>query len=156
MGKRTRKAECLRYIRAEDYCLSMKDMTVAAIIKAYLTELTEEAALEQMEMVLSPELRACFDEDVRNPGRPDEVKVIYNAEELAALIDKATAAAGISAMEWKANEGEEILKTVIDYIRKDVLPNLSGKNYVLGMPTEMEDFLLDCWHTLRRCLRNKY
>ncbi len=149
MGKKSKKAECLRYVRAENYFLNMEDMTVAAIIKAYLTELTEEAALKQLELVLTPTFRSCFDESLENPPWPDDVKNVYNTDELAALIDEAAEAAGIAAMEWKADEGEKILETVIEYIRKDVLLRLSGQNYVLNIPVELKDFLLECWHYLR-------
>ncbi len=50
------------------------------------------------------------------------------------MIDSAVAQAKAAAMEWKAGEGERLLKEVIEYIRNGVLPNLSGEKYVAIMP----------------------
>lgn len=118
----------LRDVHADEYGFGMEDLTVAAMLKAYLQQLTEEAAVETLRSVVRPE------------G--------INTEELARLIDNARVVAAISADTWRAQEGERVLKNTIEYMRDKLLPTLSGEKYVGSMPAEMTKFLTDCWLTV--------
>ena len=53
--------------------------------------------------------------------------------------------AAISADAWQAQEGEQLLKKTIEYMRDKLLPTLSGERYVDTMPAQMAKFLTDCW-----------
>ena len=115
----------LRGVHADEYGFGISDLTVAAMLKAYLQQMKEEAAAEALSRVVKPE------------G--------INKTELAALIDNARAAAVISADAWQAEEGEQLLKNTIAYMRDNLFPALSGERYVAEMPGEMTKFLTDCW-----------
>ena len=118
----------LRDVHADEYGFGIADLTVAAMLKAYLQQLTEEATVEALGRV------------VRRDG--------IDTEELAALIDNARVVAAISADAWQAQEGERVLKNTIEYMRDKLLPALSGERYVATMPAEMTKFLTDCWLTV--------
>lgn len=118
----------LRDVHADEYGFGIADLTVAAMLKAYLQQQTEEAAVEALSRVV----------------RPDGI----DTEELAALIDNARVVAAISADAWQAQEGERVLKNTIEYMRDKLLPALSGEKYVGSMPAEMTKFLTDCWLTV--------
>ena len=118
----------LRDVHADEYGFRIADLTVAAMLKAYLQQLKEEAAVEALSRV------------VRRDG--------IDTEELAALIDNARVVAAISADAWQAQEGERVLKNTIEYMRDNLLPALSGERYVAEMPEEMSKFLTDCWLTV--------
>ena len=118
----------LRDVHADEYGFGIADLTVAAMLKAYLRQLTEEAAVEALSRV------------VGENG--------IDTEELAALIDNARVVAAISADAWQAQEGERVLKNTIEYMRDKLLPALSGERYVATMPAEMTKFLTDCWLTV--------
>ena len=118
----------LRGVHADEYGFGISDLTVAAMLKAYLQQMKEEAAAEALKRV------------VKTEG--------INKTELAVLIDNARAAAVISADAWQAEEGEQLLKNTIEYMRDNLLPALSGERYVAEMPEEMNKFLTDCWLTV--------
>ncbi|MBP3802504.1 MAG: hypothetical protein J6I76_01205 [Oribacterium sp.] len=118
----------LRDVHADEYGFGIADLTVAAMLKAYLQQLKEEAAVEVLSRVV----------------RPDGI----DKEELAALIDNARVVAAISADAWQAQERERVLKNTIEYMRDKLLPALSGEKYVGSMPAEMTKFLTDCWLTV--------
>lgn len=118
----------LRGVHADEYGLRIGDLAVAAMLKAYLQQMKEEAAAEALKRV------------VKTEG--------INKTELAVLIDNARAAAVISADAWQAEEGELLLKNTIEYMRDNLFPALSGEKYVASMPTEMTKFLTDCWLTV--------
>lgn len=118
----------LRGVHAEEYGFGISDLTVAAMLKAYLQQMKEKAAVEALSRVV----------------KPKEI----NKTELAALIDNARAAAVISADAWQAEEGEQLLKNTIEYMRDNLFPALSGERYVAEMPEEMNKFLTDCWLTV--------
>ncbi len=141
-----RKTEILREIRPENYGFKMKDVTVAAIIKSYLMQMTEDAAIEQLGRIVNLSAEELY--EVKGQKISWEQQSALNGTELIRLIDSAAAEARVSAMEWKAGEGGGILKRVIEYIRNGVLPNLSGENYVTAMPVEMTKFLTDCWFSI--------
>ncbi len=143
-----RKTEILRDIRPENYGFKMKDVTVAAIIKSYLMQMTEDAAIEQLSRIVDPGVQDLCEVKEQNVSRMQQSAL--NGTELIQLIDSAAKEARAVAMEWKAGEGERLLKEVIEYIQNDVLPNLSGKNYVAAMPMEMVEFIKDCWFSIAR------
>lgn len=118
----------LRGVHADEYGFGISDLTVAAMLKAYLQQMKEEAAAEALKRV------------VKTEG--------INKTELAVLIDNARVAAVISADAWQAEEGEQLLKNTIEYMRDNLLPALSGERYVAEMPEEMNKFLTDCWLTV--------
>lgn len=118
----------LRGVHADEYGFGISDLTVAAMLKAYLQQMKEEAAAEALKRV------------VKTEG--------INKTELAVLIDNARVAAVISANAWQADEGEQLLKNTIEYMRDNLLPALSGERYVAEMPEEMNKFLTDCWLTV--------
>lgn len=111
----------LRDVHAEEYGMKLGDLTVAAMLKAYLQQMTEEAAVDALSRIVSP----------------DGV----NKAELAVLIDNARVVAAISADAWQAQDGERLLKNTIEYMRDSLFPALSGEKYVAVMPEEMCRFL---------------
>ena len=117
----------LRDVHADEYGFGIGDLAVAAMLKAYLQQLKEEAAAEALSRIM-------------NSGADG-----INTEELAKLIDNARVVAAISADVWQAQEGEVLLKNTIEYMRGNLLPALSGEKYVASMPVEMTKFLTDCW-----------
>jgi len=48
----------------------------------------------------------------------------------------------------KRNTGSPI-KKAIDYVKDDLLVNLSGERYVAAMPVEMAEFITDCYLYLK-------
>ena len=117
----------LRDVHADEYGFGIGDLAVAAMLKAYLQEMNEEAAVEALSRIV-------------NPGADG-----INTEELVVLIDNARVGAAISADAWQAQEGEVLMKNTIEYMRDNLLPALSGEKYVASMPMEMTKFLTDCW-----------
>ena len=120
----------LRDVHADEYGFGIGDLAVAAMLKAYLQQLKEDAAAGALSRIV-------------NSGADG-----INTEELAKLIDNARVVAAISADAWQAQEGEVLLKNTIEYMRGNLLPALSGEKYVASMPVEMTKFLTDCWLTV--------
>ena len=91
------------------------------MLKAYLQELNEEAAVETLSRIV-------------NPGADG-----INTEELVVLIDNARVVAAISADSWQAQEGEVLLKNTIEYmsaylqtLRAEVVPEELNRVRQLG------------------------
>ena len=72
-----------------------------------------------------------------------------DGKRLATLIDTARAAAAISAESWQKQADESPIKKAIDYVKDDLLVNLSGERYVAAMPVEMAEFITDCYLYLK-------
>ena len=137
------------------YCFKTSDIAVAALIHSYLNTLTEDAALEALEDIVSVDVR-----ELPAQSRPIRIRFIerlipqerwmtLDGKRLAALIDTARAAASISAESWQKQADESPIKKAIDYVKDDLLVNLSGERYVAAMPVEMAEFITDCYLYLR-------
>ena len=135
-------------VHAEEYGFKIGDMTVAAMIKAYLQQIAVDTVPEQLGRIVSPGVRNIRGGKVKDLGLEREAWVPIDGAAMAALIDNARETAAISASEWKAQKGERLLKKTIEYLRDDVFPGLSGKKYVASMPVEMAEFITDCWLAL--------
>ena len=81
--------------RIHAFGFQITDVIVAELVKSYILHMRVDAAREQMERVLNID-----EESSRSQTQP----VTVNVDELAALIENARAAAGIAAMEWKAQK----------------------------------------------------
>lgn len=138
----------LRDVHADEYGFSITDLTVAALIKAYLQTMKVEAVPEKLSLIVSPEMRDLRGGSVKGRRPAAEQWSGIDREALAALIDTARAAATISAMEWQAQPGEKLLGRTIEFMRDDLFPALDGKQYVTTMPVEMAEFITDCWLTV--------
>lgn len=138
----------LRDVYADKYGFNITDLTVAAMIKAYLQSMKVEVVPEELRKIVSPEMRDLRGGSVK--GRKLEVEQWsrIDRDALAALIDNARMAATISAMEWQAQPGENLLERTIEFMRDDLFPALDGKEYVASMPVEMAEFITDCWLTV--------
>ena len=139
----------LRDVHADEYGFTISDLTVAAMIKAYLQSIRAELVPEQLSRIVSPSVCGIRSGTVKDRKLPREQWSGINEDALAALIDDARAAATISAMEWQAQSGEKLLERTIEFMRDDLFPALDGKNYVASMPVEMAEFITDCWLTLK-------
>jgi hypothetical protein len=135
----------LRDVHADEYGFSITDLTVAALIKAYLQTLRAEVVPEELNRIVSSEIRELRGGTVKGRGLAAEQWSEIDCDALAMLIDTARTAATISAMEWKAQPGEKLLERTIAFMRDDLFPALDGKNYVESMPVEMAEFITDCW-----------
>lgn len=135
----------LRDVHADEYGFKIVDLTVAALIKAYLQQLKSEEAKEQLSRIISPGMKTLRGSTVKKRRLLTENWNAINGKALAELIDDARAAAAISAMEWKAQEGEQLLEQTIEFMRDNLFPMLSGEKYIRTMPVEMAEFLTDCW-----------
>ena len=135
----------LRDVRAEDYGFDTMDMTVAVLLKAYLQQMEPAIVPEVLDQIVSPGMRSIHGGTVKERTLAEDYWISIDGAKLASLIEDARAAAAISAMEWRAQEGENLLKMAIDYIRNDLIPSLSGEKYVVTMPKKMAEFITDCW-----------
>ena len=70
-------------------------------------------------------------------------------EELARLIDDAKTAAMTNAVGWQAQGGEQLLKSVILYLRNESFPIIKGEKYVEELPEEFAAFITDCWNDMQ-------
>ena len=135
----------LKNVRAEDYGFNLGDMTVAAMIKAYLQEMKADAVPETLGRIVSTNVHNLSGGTVKSRGLPKEAWYTLNGPELATLIDCAKFAAQVDAARWQAQKHERLLKKSVEYIRDDLFPGISGKRYVETMPVEMAEFITDCW-----------
>lgn len=135
----------LRDVYADKYGFNITDLTVAAMIKAYLQSMKVEVVPEELRKIVSPEMRTLRGGSVKERKMEVEQWRGIDRDAFAALIDDARTAATISAMEWKAQPGEKLLERTIAFMRDDLFPALDGKNYVESMPVEMAEFITDCW-----------
>ena len=138
----------LRDVYADKYGFNITDLTVAAMIKAYLQSMKVEVVPEELRKIVSPEMRALRGGSVKERKMEVEQWRGIDRDAFAALIDDARTAATISAMEWQAQLGENLLERTIEFMRDDLLPVLDGKEYVTSMPVEMAEFITDCWLTV--------
>lgn len=138
----------LRDVHADEYGFTITDLTVAALIKAYLQTMKVEAVPEELSRIVSPEMRGPCGGTVKKRRLAAERWSEIDREALADLIDTARAAATISAMEWQAQPGEKLLGRAIEFMRDELFPALDGKKYVASMPVEMAEFITDCWLTV--------
>ena len=140
--------EILKDVRAEDYGFNIMDMIIAVLLKAYLQQMESAIVPEVLDRIVSPGVRSIHGGTVKGRALAEAYWVTIDGTKLASLIEDARTAAAISAMEWRAQEGEDLLKMAIDYIRNDVIPSLSGEKYVASMPKKMAEFITDCWLAL--------
>ena len=138
----------LHDVYADKYGFNITDLTVAAMIKAYLQSMKVEVVPEELRKIVSPEMRALRGGSVKERKMEVEQWRGIDRDAFATLIDDARTAATISAMEWKAHPGEKLLERTIAFMRDDLFPALDGKNYVESMPVEMAEFITDCWLTV--------
>lgn len=138
----------LRDVYADKYGFNITDLTVAAMIKAYLQSMKVEVVPEELRKIVSPEMRTLRGGSVKERKMEVEQWRGIDRDAFAALIDDARTAATISAMEWQAQPGENLLERTIEFMRDDLLPVLDGKEYVASMPVEMAEFITDCWLTV--------
>ena len=138
----------LRDVYADKYGFNITDLTVAAMIKAYLHSMKVEVVPEELRKIVSPEMRALRGGSVKERKMEVEQWRGIDRDAFATLIDDARTAATISAMEWQAQLGENLLERTIEFMRDDLLPVLDGKEYVASMPVEMAEFITDCWLTV--------
>ncbi len=138
----------LRDVYADKYGFNITDLTVAAMIKAYLQSMKVEVVPEELRKIVSPEMRALRGGSVKERKMEVEQWRGIDRDAFATLIDDARTAATISAMEWQAQLGENLLERTIEFMRDDLLPVLDGKEYVTSMPVEMAEFITDCWLTV--------
>ena len=138
----------LRDVHADEYGFSITDLTVAAMIKAYLQSEKVDVVPEELRKIVSPEMQGLRGGTVKERKMEVEQWRGIDRDAFATLIDDARTAATISAMEWQAQLGENLLERTIEFMRDDLLPVLDGKEYVASMPVEMAEFITDCWLTV--------
>ena len=117
--------------RINAFGFQITDVIVAELVKSYILHMRVDAAREQLNRILG----------VVN-GSDHERQI--NVDELAVLIENARSAAGIAAMEWKAQKEERLLKTTINFLRDEFLPNLDGREYAEAMPERLVETLEEC------------
>ena len=145
----------LREIDLGTYNFKMDDIAIAALLRSFLNQLTKDVAVEVLEDIVSVGIRELPAQTRPNTIRirerliPRELWTTLDGKKLARLIDTARAAAVISAENWQAHKGERLLKKTIDYVKDDLLVNLSGEQYVAAMPVEMAEFITDCYLYLK-------
>jgi len=138
----------LRAVHADEYGFAITDLTVAALIKAYLQTIKAEVVPEELRRIVSPEMRDLRGGSVKGRRLAAEQWSGIDRDALTALIDDARAAATISATEWKAQPEEKVLERTIEFMRDDLFPALDGRQYVASMPVKMAEFITDCWLTV--------
>ena len=110
----------LRDVYADKYGLNITDLTVAAMIKAYLQSMKVEVVPEELRKIVSPEMRALRGGSVKERKMEVEQWRGIDRDAFATLIDDARTAATISAMEWQAQPGENLLERTIEFMRDDL------------------------------------
>ena len=120
-------------IRCEDYGFKVSDLTVAAMVKSYLSWMKPEDAKETLDNIVS--------------SHRSEYKL--DGKELARLIDDAKTAAMMDTAAWQAQEGEHLLERVILYLRNESFPIIKGEKYVKELPEEFAAFITDCWNNMQ-------
>ena len=116
-------------IRCEDYGFKVSDLTVAAMVKSYLSWMKPEDAKVILDNIVS--------------SHRSEYKL--DGKELARLIDDAKTAAMMDTAAWQAQEGEHLLERVILYLRNESFPIVEGEKYTETMPVAFAEFITDCW-----------
>lgn len=131
MGRIAMTAKILRDIKAEEYGFCVGDATVAAIIKAYLQEMSAEDTTKTLKRIVSK--------------KDNEGTYTINGLELARLIDRAVAATQEASVPWRGMYEEIWLRNRIKCLRNRILPSLDGRRYVAELPYKMAKFVTDCW-----------
>ena len=108
-------------------------MTVAAMVKSYLSWMKPEDAKVILDNIVS--------------SHRSEYKL--DGKELARLIDDAKTAAMMDTAAWQAQEGERLLERVILYLRNESFPIIKGEKYVEELPEEFAAFITDCWNDMQ-------
>ena len=116
-------------IRCEDYGFKVSDLTVAAMVKSYLSWMKPEDAKVILDNIVF--------------SHRSEYKL--DGKELARLIDDAKTAAMMDTAAWQAQEGEHLLERVILYLRNESFPIVEGEKYTETMPVAFAEFITDCW-----------
>ena len=120
-------------IRCEEYGFKLPDLTVAAMVKSYLSWMKPEDAKVILDNIVS--------------SHRSEYKL--DGKELDRLIDDAKTAAMTNAVGWQAQGGEQLLKSVILYLRNESFPIIKGEKYVEELPEEFAAFITDCWNDMQ-------
>ena len=120
-------------IRCEDYGFKLPDLTVAVMVKSYLKWMSPEDAKETLNNI------------VVSHGPKNKL----DGKELARLIDDAKTAAMTNAVGWQAQGGEQLLKSVILYLRNESFPIIKGEKHVEELPEEFAAFITDCWNDMQ-------
>lgn len=120
-------------IRCEDYGFKLPDLTVAVMVKSYLKWMSPEDAKETLNNI------------VVSHGPKNKL----DGKELARLIDDAKTAAMTNAVGWQAQGGEQLLKSVILYLRNESFSIIKGEKYVEELPEEFAAFITDCWNDMQ-------
>lgn len=121
----------LRDINTEEYGFCVGDATVAALIKAYLQEMSVEDTVKTLRRIVS---------EKDNRGT-----YTINGLELANLIDHAVAATQEAAIPWRGMYEEIWLRNRVKCLRNRILPSLDGRRYVAELPYKVAKFVTDCW-----------
>ena len=79
----------LREVHADGYGFKIMDLTVAAMLKAYLQQMVAETAVEQLGRVVSPAVRGLRGGTVKERKLAEKEWNAIDAGELAVLIDNA-------------------------------------------------------------------
>ena len=108
----------------EKYGLDRSDLVVATAVNAYLKNLMPEARSTILAEIV----------------KRDGTEAVIDGPALAALIEKAKAAAMIGSEEWQ--DGEGIYQKTLSFIR-ETLPAVGGKKYIAGMPESFLRFIQD-------------
>ena len=116
-------------IRCEDYGFKLPDLTVAAMVKSYLSWMKPEDAKVILDNIVS--------------SHRSEYKL--DGKELARLINDAKTAAMTNAAGWQAQGGEHLLECVILYLQNESFPIVEGEKYTETMPVAFAEFITDCW-----------
>ena len=120
-------------IRCEDYGFKLPDLTVAAMVKSYLSWMKPEDAKVILDNIVS--------------SHRSEYKL--DGKELARLIDDVKTAAMMDTAAWQAQEGEHLLERVILYLRNESFSIVEGEKYVETMPAAFAEFITDCWNNMQ-------
>ena len=123
----------LESISCNDYGFKMPDLAVAAMVKSYLKLMKPEDAKEVLCNIVS--------------SHRSEYKL--DGKELARLIDDAKTAAMTNAVGWQAQGGEQLLESVILYLRNESFLIIKGEKYVEELPEEFAAFITDCWNDMQ-------
>ena len=123
----------LENIRCEDYGFKLPDLTVAAMVKSYLRWMSPEDTKRILCNIVS--------------SHEPEYKL--DGMELARLINDAKTAAMTNAVGWQAQGGEQLLESVILYLRNESFPIIKGEKYVEELPEEFAAFITDCWNDMQ-------
>lgn len=119
----------LRAVNAEDYGFKLADISVAALVKAYLQQISVEKAMDTLARIVNPGVRCCSGEEdravwsrdgIHAKDLPEELWSSIDGDELTCLIDDAKKAAAEEAAMWRAEKSERTLTWTIKYIKDEL------------------------------------